>query len=159
MIIVSSCLLGVHAKYDGTVTNKNYLLLKYSYLGQYLPFCPEQLGGLTTPRAPVEIIDGSGEDVLQEKTKAINSIGEDVTSQFKKGAEQSLYLAEIFSIKAAILKERSPSCGVHKIYDGSFRHVIREGQGVTAAILSWKGIPVYSEEDITEALLCKLLDL
>ncbi|MDD4237692.1 MAG: DUF523 domain-containing protein [Desulfotomaculaceae bacterium] len=147
MIIVSSCLLGVHAKYDGTVTNKNDLLMKYSHLGQYLPFCPEQLGGLTTPRPPVETINGT----------AINSMGEDVTSQFKKGAEQSLYLTEIFPIKAAILKERSPSCGVHKIYDGSFSHVVREGQGVTAAILIAKGIPVYSEEDLTEELLCKLL--
>jgi len=149
MLMVSACLLGVHAKYDGSDTNKNDLLMKYSHLGQYLPFCPEQLGGLTTPRPPVEII----------KTKAINDLGEDVNAQFAKGAEQSLYLTEIFPVKAAILKERSPSCGVHKIYDGSFSHVIREGQGVTAAILRAKGIPVYSEEDLTEELLCKLLEL
>ncbi len=150
MIMVSSCLLGVHAKYDGTFTNKNDLLMKYSHLGKYLPFCPEQLGGLATPRAPVEIIDGS---------KAINSRGEEVTSQFIKGAEQSLYLTEIFPVKAAILKERSPSCGAHKIYDGSFSHVTKEGKGVTAAILGANGIPLYSEEDLTDELLRELLEL
>lgn len=150
MIMVSSCLLGIHAKYDGSSTNKNDLLMKYSHLGQYLPFCPEQLGGLHTPRPPVEIIDGG---------KTINSLGEDVTGPFKKGAQQSLYLTEIFPVKAAILKERSPSCGVHKIYDGSFRHIIKEGRGVTAQILAAKGIPVYSEEDLTEELLFKLLEL
>lgn len=159
MIMVSSCLLGVYAKYEGTVTNRNDLLLKYSKLGKYLPFCPEQLGGLATPRPPVEIMNGSGEDVLRNRTKAVNDLGENVTGQFIKGAEQSLYLARIFPIKAAILKERSPSCGVHKIYDGSFHHVIREGQGVTAAILSAEGIPVFSEEDLTEELLLKLLEL
>lgn len=157
LIIVSSCLLGIHAKYDGSVTNKNELLMKYAHLGQYIPFCPEQLGGLSTPRPPVEIIGGSGEDVLKEEAKAINSLGEDVSSQFRKGAEQSLYLTGIFPIKAAILKERSPSCGVYKIYDGSFNHVVREGKGVTAAIISARGIPVYSEEDLTEELLLKLL--
>jgi len=149
MIMVSSCLLGVHAKYDGTFTNKNDLLMKYSHLGKYLPVCPEQLGGLPTPRPPVEITGGS----------AINNIGQDVTVQFKKGAEQCMYLAAIFPVKAAILKERSPSCGVHKIYDGSFMHVVLEGKGVTAAVLNEKGIPVYSEEDLNEALLCKLLEL
>lgn len=157
--MVSSCLLGVYAKYDGTITNKNDLLLKYSHLGRYLPVCPEQLGGLTTPRPPVEIIDGSGEDVLQQKTRIVNDLGKDVTSQFIKGAEQCLYLTAIFPVRAAILKERSPSCGANKIYDGSFSHVTRKGRGVTAAILSAKGIPVYSEEDLTEELLCKLLGL
>lgn len=149
MIMVSSCLLGVHAKYDGTAANKVDLLMKYCYLGKYLPVCPEQLGGLTTPRPPVEITGGS----------AINNIAQDVTVQFKKGAEQCLYLAAIFPVKAAILKERSPSCGVHKIYDGSFKHVVLEGRGVTAATLREKEIPVYSEEDLTEALLCELLEL
>ncbi|MFA4884795.1 MAG: DUF523 domain-containing protein [Desulfotomaculaceae bacterium] len=149
MIMISSCLLGVHTRYDGTVTNKNDLLMKYCYLGKYLPVCPEQLGGLTTPRPPVEITGGS----------AVNNIGQDVTAQFIKGAEQCLYLAAIFSVKAAILKERSPSCGVHKIYDGSFRHVVREGKGLTAALLGENGIKIYSEEDLTEALLCGLLEL
>lgn len=149
MIIVSSCLLGIHAKYDGTLTNKNDLLMKYSHLGKYLLVCPEQIGGLPTPRPPVEITGGA----------AINSNGHDVTTQYKKGAEQCLYLATIFNIKAAVLKERSPSCGVHEIYDGSFRHVVCKGKGVTAALLSENGIPVYSEEELTEALLCELLEL
>lgn len=149
MIIVSSCLLGIHAKYDGTLTNKNDLLIKYAHLGKYLPVCPEQLGGLPTPRPPAEI---TGDAV-------INSNGEDVTYQFKKGAQQCLYLASVFSVKAAILKERSPSCGVHKVYDGSFSQVVRDGKGITAALLSEIGIPVYSEEDLTKELLCELLEL
>ncbi len=149
MIMVSSCLLGIHAKYDGTLTNKNELLMKYSHLAKYLPVCPEQMGGLPTPRPPAEITGCS----------VINSIGRDVTGQYKKGAEQCLYLTTIFNVKAAILKERSPSCGVHEIYDGSFRHVVRKGKGVTAALLSENGVPVYSEEDLTEELLCKLLEL
>lgn len=149
MIMVSSCLLGIHAKYDGTLTNKNDLLMKYCHLGKYLPVCPEQMGGLPTPRPPVEITGGA----------AINNIGQDVTAQFKKGAEQCLYLATIFNVKAAVLKERSPSCGVRKINDGSFSQVVRDGKGITAALLSEKGIPVYSEEDLTEELLCKLLEL
>ena len=67
MILVSSCLLGVHAKYDGTTSNKNELLMKYCHLGKYIPVCPEQLGGLRTPRNPVEILGGSGDDVLKGK--------------------------------------------------------------------------------------------
>ncbi len=149
MNMVSSCLLGLSGKYDGTVTNKNDLLMKHISLGKYLPICPEQLGGLPTPRPPVEITGGL----------AINNKGQDVTAQFIKGAEQCLYLAGLFPVKAAILKERSPSCGVREIYDGTFSQVVRQGKGLTAVLLADRGIPVYSEEDLTEELLCKLLDL
>lgn len=158
MILVSSCLLGVYAKYDGTPKNKNDLLLKYCRQGKYLPVCPEQLGGLGTPRSPVEIIGGSGGDVLAGLTAAKNSRQEDVTQEFIRGAEETLRLARIFQVKAAILKERSPSCGVNRIYNGDFNGIIREGSGVTADLLRQNGIQIYSEEDLTEDLLKELLE-
>jgi uncharacterized protein YbbK (DUF523 family) len=159
MILVSSCLLGVYAKYDGTMTNQNECLMKYCHLGKYIPVCPEQLGGLCTPRKPVELIGGSGCDVLCGSAKAENSLREDVTEQFRRGAEETLRLTRIFPVRAAILKERSPSCGVHKIYDGEFSHVLKEGSGVTAELLRQNGIEIYSEEDLSEELLRRLLDL
>lgn len=159
MILVSSCLLGIHAKYDGSVNNLNDLLMKYCYLGKYIPVCPEQLGGLTTPRKPVELIGGSGSDVFKGRARAENSAREDVTADFLRGAQETLRLTRIFPVKAAILKERSPSCGVHQIYDGGFSHVLRQGSGVTAELLRQNGIPVYSEEDLSEELLKRLLDL
>lgn len=157
MILVSSCLLGIYAKYDGTRTNENSLLMKYKDRGKYIPVCPEQLGGLCTPRHPVEIIGGSGEDVLKGQARTKNNHGEDVTTQFIRGAEQVLYIASNFPVQAAILKERSPSCGVSCIYDGSFSHLVRAGRGVAAAILNQRKIPLYSEEELTEELLQELL--
>ncbi len=159
LIIVSSCLLGIYAKYDGSVSNKNELLLKYSHLGRYIPVCPEQLGGLPTPRPPAEIAEGSGESVLEGKARVRNILGEDVSSRFVKGAGQLLYITKAFPIKAAILKERSPSCGVHGIYDGTFSGSTKEGRGVAAALLKQNKIPVYSEEELTEELLRKLLEV
>jgi uncharacterized protein YbbK (DUF523 family) len=158
MILVSSCLLGVHAKYDGTVNNKNELLMKYVHLGKYLPVCPEQIGGLPTPRPPVEIIGGIGSDVSNGKAKIKTLQQEDITALFLKGAEETLRLALLFSVKAAVLKERSPSCGVHQIYNGRFSQTVRTGSGVTAALLRQHGIEVYSEEEISEERLRELLD-
>ena len=157
MIMVSSCLLGIYSRYDGGA-NTIPLLTKYLKTGKILPICPEQLGGLATPRRPVEIAGGAGVDVLDGSAKAITPDGDDVSSSFVKGAQEVLAIARAFPVTAAILKERSPSCGVHKIYDGSFNHVVREGQGVTAGLLRQLGVPLYSEDDLTEELLQKLLD-
>lgn len=129
------------------------------HLGKFIPACPEQLGGLSTPRPPAEIVVGSGEDVLNGKTKVITISGEDITMQFIKGAEETLKITNAFPIKAAILKERSPSCGVHQIYDGSFNNILKKGQGLTTAILKKENIPVYSEEELTKELLEELLKL
>ena len=159
MIMVSSCLLGIHSKYDGTNTNTNDLLMRYINLGKYIPICPEQIGGLSTPRRPSEIVNGTGEDVLIGKANVQNNIGDDVTIQFKEGAEQVLYMIKNMPIKAAILKERSPSCGSHKIYDGTFQKNIINGKGVAAAMLSQNNIPIYSEEEITDELLRTLLEV
>lgn len=157
MILVSSCLLGIHSKYDGSLSNINNLLMKYVGTGKFLPICPEQIGGLSTPRFPSETIGGTGEDVINNNASVINDHGQDVTDEFVKGAEQVLYMAQHMSVTSAILKERSPSCGSHKVYDGNFNGTVKDGMGVTCALLKQNGIPVYSEEEVTEELLERLL--
>lgn len=156
MILVSSCLLGIKAKYDGGV-NTCELLMRYCRLGKYVPICPEQLGGLATPRLPVELQGGGGEEVLAGKAIAVNCEGEDVTEKFVEGARQVLSVGKMFTVTAAVLKERSPSCGAHQIYDGSFRHITTMGQGITAALLRQSDIPVYSQTELTPELLERLL--
>lgn len=156
MIIVSSCLLGIYAKYDGG-SNAHELLGRYTRRGKYIPVCPEQLGGLPTPRQPVEIVSGNGQDVLAGVSMAVSKGGDDVSMHFVRGAREVAAIVRAFPVTAAILKERSPSCGVNLIYDGSFNHVTKTGQGVTAAILKQLNIPLYSEADLTEELLLKLL--
>jgi uncharacterized protein YbbK (DUF523 family) len=156
MIIVSACLLGLNTKYDGK-TNAYALLQKYSALGKFIPVCPEQLGGLPTPRVPVEISEGTGQDVLLGRGIVRGAQGEAVTSQFIQGATEVLKIVRMFKVTAAILKERSPSCGVNYIYDGSFTHLVKPGQGVTAALLQEQDLPIYSEEDLTEERLKELL--
>jgi uncharacterized protein YbbK (DUF523 family) len=156
LILVSSCLLGIYSKYDGG-SNVQELLAKYIKRGKYLPVCPEQLGGLATPRQPVEIAGGCGADVLAGLCSAITKAGDNVSMPFIRGAQEVAAIARTFPVTAAIFKERSPSCGVNLIYDGSFNHITKAGQGVTAALLKQLNIPLYSEADITEALLLELL--
>ena len=156
MIIVSACLLGLNTKYDGKA-NAHALLQKYCAMGKFIPVCPEQLGGLPTPRVPVEIIGGTGRDVLKGQCTVQGEQGEVVTSEFILGAKEVIKILEIFTVTAAILKERSPSCGTNSIYDGSFSHRIKSGQGVTAALLMEHNIPVYSEEELTEDKFLELL--
>jgi uncharacterized protein YbbK (DUF523 family) len=153
MIIISACLLGIYSRYDGS-NNLHSRLAEFTGRGQYLPVCPEQLGGLPTPRPPVEI---SGGDVLTGNGKAVNKNGEDVSAAFIRGAVEILAIARAFPVTAAILKERSPSCGVHEIYDGSFGGLKKAGQGVAVSLLKQLKIPIYSEEEITKELLLTLL--
>jgi len=157
VIIVSACLLGLNTKYDGK-TNASELLQKYCSIGRFLPVCPEQLGGLPTPRDPMEIIDGTGQEVLFGGCVVRGEQGEEVTAKFILGAKEVLKIAEMVSVTAAILKERSPSCGVNYIYDGCFSHQIKSGQGVTAALLKEHNIPIYSEVELTEEKLRELID-
>lgn len=105
-----------------------------------LPVCPEQLGGLPTPRPPAECC---GEHVR-------TADGADVTEQYRRGAEQTLYLARCFGCDAALLKERSPSCGAGTIYDGSFSDTLTAGNGVTASLLLRNGIPVFGESELEQ---------
>lgn len=135
--ICSACLLGVLCRFDGQSKpdEKALKLLKKEIL---IPICPEQLGGLTTPREPAEQKDG----------RVVTSSGKDVTKNFQKGAREVFRVAELFGAKEAILKQRSPSCGSGQIYDGTFSKRIIKGDGVTTKLLKNNGIKVLSEEDL-----------
>ncbi len=148
-ILVSACLLGTNCKYSGgnNLTAKVLELMKEHTL---IPICPEQLGGLTTPRKPCEIDAGDGAEVLAGRARVVNNIGEDLTEQFVKGAEETLNLAKLYGCTSAILKAKSPSCGCKIIYDGSFTSKIKEGSGVTAQLLLDNGIAVMTDEDFEE---------
>ena len=110
------------------------------------------MGGLDTPRPPAEIVGGSGADVIRGTCSVCSKVGADVTTEFLRGAEKALSLAKEHRVQYAVLKESSPSCGSHTIYDGTFSGVKRAGEGVTAALLRAHGITVYSEKEITEEL-------
>ena len=150
MIIVSACLCGINCKYDGG-NNLNDTVLKLLKEGKAIPVCPEQLGGQQTPRAPHEIVNGNGLDVLNGKAKILGpNNDDDATAEFLKGAYETLKIAEAVGANSAILKARSPSCGVSQIYDGTFSGTKRLGNGVTAQLLLSKGIKVISEENLNE---------
>lgn len=157
MILISSCLVDLFSKYDGS-SNANTLLLAYCHRGKFIPVCPEQLGGLPTPRKPVELSGMTGQAVLRGEGKAITEEGCDCTEEFVRGAEQLVKIVRLWGVTASILKERSPSCGSSYIYDGSFSHTVMPGEGVAAALLRQHGIPVYSEQLMTRELLEELLE-
>ena len=150
MIIVSACLLGENCKYSGG-NNKSENVIKYLEDKEYILVCPEQLGGLSTPRNPSEIItygNKDGNDVLSGSVKVLSNKGIDVTKNFIQGAEETLKIAKEHNVKTAILKAGSPSCGYKKIYDGSFLGNKIQGMGVTAAILNKENIALLDEDDI-----------
>jgi len=133
-ILVSGCLFGLDCRYcgDGIYQEELMKLVKEHEL---IPVCPEQLGGLATPRKACEIKAG----------QVVDEEGNDRTGAFVKGGEQVLKLAKIFDVDGAILKSKSPSCGYGIIYDGSFTGKLIEGNGITAQMLSEQGIPVWNE--------------
>ncbi|ABS33042.1 DUF523 domain-containing protein [Clostridium botulinum] len=149
MILISACLCGVNCKYNGG-NNLNEKALKLFREGKAVLVCPEQLGGQQTPRAPHEINNATGAEVLDEKANIIGPEGDDVTREFLKGAYETLKIAKECDAKVAILKARSPSCGFGKIYDGTFSGNKKDGNGVTAELLTRNGIKVYTEENIDE---------
>lgn len=146
MIVISACLCGVNCKYNGE-NNLNEETLTLLKEGKAVLICPEQLGGLNTPRIPCEIVGGDGADVFDGKAKVVNSRGEDSTEEFVKGAYEALKIAKAVGAKSAILKSKSPSCGYGKIYDGSFTGKKIIGNGVTAELFLKNGIKVYTEEE------------
>ncbi|MDD3284928.1 MAG: DUF523 domain-containing protein [Patescibacteria group bacterium] len=147
MKICSACLLGIKCRYDGK-DNTNEKVLKLSKKEILIPICPEQLGGQSTPREDAEIYSGDGFDVLKNNAKVLESNGNDVTRNFVNGAEEVLKIAKLFNINEAILKQKSPSCGCGKIYDGTFSKNLIKGDGVTCALLKENGINVISEDDL-----------
>ncbi len=112
-----------------------------------IPVCPEQLGGLPTPRESSEII-GDGYMVLDGKAKVVTFSGKDVTSNFVRGAEETLRIAKLYGITSAIFKQGSPSCGNGKVYDGTFSKRLVSGDGVTTALLKRNAIKIVSEEEV-----------
>ncbi len=143
--LVSACLMGLPTRYDGR-HNCNAALQSLCHRCRVIPICPEQLGGLPTPRLPSEICGGDGSAVLQGKARVIDKAGKDVTSQFLRGAYAALRLAQLLGVDGAILKSGSPSCGAGRIHNGSFSGRYRAGDGITAALLKGQGIPVYNEK-------------
>ena len=136
-ILVSACLLGIDCKYDGK-NNKNEKVLEYIKNKEVIPICPEIMGGLPTPRIPSEIKDN----------KVITKDNKNVTNNFYKGAEEVLYLAKLLNVKKALLKAKSPSCGVGEIYDGTFTHTKIKGDGITTRLLKENNIEVITKLDL-----------
>lgn len=140
-ILVSACLLGINSRYcgGGCLNEKIASLLENHNL---IPICPEQLGGLPTPREPDEIRDG----------KVFEKSGKENTKIFQKGAEETLRLARLLNVDMAILKQNSPSCGSSMIYDGTFSGKKIPGSGITTSLLLKNGIRVISEEEIDKIM-------
>ena len=140
-LLISACLLGAQCRYDGQ--SKPVLeMVALSEQFDLVPLCPEQLGGLPTPRDASE----------RQGSRVVMRTGADVTDAYTRGAQQALALAQRFGCTAALLKQRSPSCGHGEIYDGTFTGTRVAGDGVTAALLGAHGIRVYGEDDIAELL-------
>ncbi len=148
MKMVSACLLGIKCAWDGKDRYRNKKVIELLKNEILIPVCPEQLGGLATPRVLQEIEKGNGDDVLDGRSRVKNKIGQDVTRQFARGAKEALEIAGQYNIKEFIAKSRSPSCGCGSIYDGSFSKRLIKGDGVTVALFKRNGIRVISENDI-----------
>lgn len=136
-ILVSACLLGVNCKYNGS-NNENEKVLNYLNDKEIIPVCPEIMGGLATPRNPSERLGD----------KVVTNDNLDVTENFKKGALETLKLAQKFNCHQAILKSKSPSCGCGKIYDGTFNNTLIPGDGITTELLKKHNISILTEKDI-----------
>ena len=135
-IIVSACLLGVPCRYDGK-SKENKKLMELGNQFNFLPVCPEEYGGLPTPRVPAEIRNG----------KVINKNGFNVTANYIKGAKEVFKMCKLYNCDTAILKSKSPACGKGKIYDGTFSGTLIDGNGITTDLLIKNGIKVYTEEE------------
>ena len=140
-VLVSACLLGVGCRYDGQ--SKAYPLLdELCRRHEAVPVCPEIMGGLPTPRVPAE----------RQGQRVVTKNGVDVTAQYRRGAEEVLRLARKLGCTVAVLKERSPSCGSGRVYDGTFTGTLTEGFGVAAEVLRAAGIRVLGESELATFL-------
>ena len=135
-VLISGCLLGLCCRYDGKSkpAEKAAALSEKYYL---IPVCPEQLGGLPTPRVPSE----------RRGERVVTRDGRDVTENYRLGARRALAIAQREGVSAAVLKERSPSCGRGEVYDGTFTGTLTPGDGVTAELFAASGLAVYGESD------------
>lgn len=138
-IAVSSCLLGINCKYNGD-SNYNEKIINLKKDHTLIPICPEVLGGLDTPRVPAEIVGD----------KVINQQGVDVTSNYQLGAMKALAILKENNIDVVILKAKSPSCGMGKVYDGTFNHILIDGDGITTQLFKKNGIKIYNENNFED---------
>lgn len=137
VMLVSACLVGVLCRFDGRSSlDERVVRLARQY--RLVPVCPEQLGGLPTPREPVELQHG----------RAISADGQDMTDMFRRGVEQVMRIALVTGARGALLQPRSPSCGVRQVYDGTFSGRLIPGRGMLAAALDQAGCRLFSLEDI-----------
>mgnify|MGYP003449160091 FL=1 len=146
MIIISACLCGCDCKYNGK-NNKNESCVELLKRGKAVLVCPEQLGGMTTPRVPSEILKNDG------KISVISKEGKDVSKEFKKGAKEALKIAKLVDAKVAILKNGSPSCGSKYIYDGTFSNKKMKDKGITAKWFMEDDLEVFLEDEAHKCLL------
>jgi len=141
VILISACLAGINCKYNGE-NNGNEKVMELIKNEKIILVCPEQLGGLKTPRIPAEI------KIINGDKRVITKDGIDVTLEYTRGANEVLDLAKRFNITKAILKSKSPSCGCGQIYDGNFSNNLIIGNGITADLLIKNGIEVITEKDL-----------
>lgn len=151
-ILVSACLLGEACRYDGrTVPSVRPILEARGYReGDIVAFCPETAGGLSVPRAPAEIIDGTGAEVVENRARVKTQAGDDVTEAYLKGARDAVSLARKRGVVCALMRSKSPSCGRDAVYDGTFSGTLRPGQGVAADLLTRRMIPIYTETELDQ---------
>ena len=149
MILISSCLAGINCNYKGK-SKLNKRVIELLKEGKAVLVCPEQLGGLPTPRNGARILSGEGKDVLEGRTRVVTDKNEDVTQQYIKGAKETLKIAKLVNASLAILKEGSPSCGSNFTQGGIKIRKEVKGEGVTTALLRKNGIKVISENELKE---------
>lgn len=145
-VLVSACLAGRACRFDGS-SNKDDDVGRLVAEGRAVLVCPEEDGGLETPRPPAEIAGGDGHDVLAGRARVVTRDGADITDAYLRGARAALDAARRTGARVAILKARSPSCGKGCIYDGSFTAARTAGDGVTTALLEANGIRVVTDEE------------
>lgn len=141
-LLISACLLGYCCRFDGSNNGPIDELVELKRRYHIIPICPEQLGGLATPRLPAERLGD----------RVVNSAGEDITAQYERGAQEALRMAKLFGCTTAVLKSRSPSCGPTEVYDGSFTHTVVRRPGTTAELLAKNGVTVLDETQIAQLL-------
>lgn len=158
-VLISACLLGERVRYDGKALSISAKILNdWLSHGQVISICPEVDAGMSIPRAPAEIVNGDGYDILSGTAVVVDNAVNDVTWYFHKGAQMALELCNKHNIKVAVLTEKSPSCGSSVIYDGRFSSETIEGVGVTTALLRNNGVRVFNQHNIVSANKVLLLN-
>ena len=146
-VLLSACLAGRACRYDGS-DNADDRVGALIAEGRAVLVCPEEEGGLGTPRPPAEIVGGDGHGVIAGRARVVTKQGRDVTEEYLRGARLALDRARAAGATTAVLKARSPSCGKGCVYDGTFSRTQQVGDGVTTALLEANGISVVTDEDL-----------